>query len=180
MNRSISKPPRVENPGGGFQAEALSRAGERLTLHEIIRVGVARSEDLRLLQQVRGDPRDSVPCMQSRSDQWTALMGAIFENRDPYSFLGSPPSALTLLIHGLILCTPRLILISPRRSLIRAVRYPCMPVSKLSTNAHCGRSGGAGGNRHCLGASVPQTSSRAVTLRSRGSSNSSSRTNSRP
>ena len=49
MSKNIGTPPRGL---GVFQEEALSRAGERLTLHELIRVGVARSEDLRLLQQV--------------------------------------------------------------------------------------------------------------------------------
>ena len=41
-------------PPAAFRPEALSRAQERLSLHELIRVGVARQEDLRLLQQVSG------------------------------------------------------------------------------------------------------------------------------
>ena len=44
-----------------FLPEALGRAQERLSLHELIRVGVARQEDLRLLQQVSDMGRHAPP-----------------------------------------------------------------------------------------------------------------------
>ena len=59
-------------PPAAFRPEALGRAQERLSLHELIRVGVARQEDLRLLQQVSGGLH-APPCDR----QLTALgMGA--------------------------------------------------------------------------------------------------------
>ena len=42
---------KMQKPAMRLEKETLERAQERLSLHELIRVGVARQEDLRLLQQ---------------------------------------------------------------------------------------------------------------------------------